>query len=90
MATLTLAGHETTASTITWLLWELAKHPEYQDPYKPGEYPSPAEKEKSRLAQFFSGGIYPLEQRIENKKRGIGRQKYPFLGKSNVCISFDG
>jgi hypothetical protein len=23
---------------------------------------------------------YPLEQRIEDKKRGIGRQKYPFLG----------
>ena len=30
MAALTLAGHETTASTITWLLWELAKHPEFQ------------------------------------------------------------
>nr|BAL05189.1 cytochrome P450 [Phanerodontia chrysosporium] len=30
MATLTLAGHETTANTITWLLYELAKHPEYQ------------------------------------------------------------
>ncbi|EKM52320.1 uncharacterized protein PHACADRAFT_260638 [Phanerochaete carnosa HHB-10118-sp] len=30
MAALTLAGHETTANTITWLLWELAKHPEYQ------------------------------------------------------------
>lgn len=31
MATLTLAGHETTANTITWLLWELAKHPDFQD-----------------------------------------------------------
>lgn len=30
MAALTLAGHETTANTIAWLLWELAKHPEYQ------------------------------------------------------------
>ncbi|GJE88905.1 cytochrome P450 [Phanerochaete sordida] len=30
MATLTLAGHETTASTLTWLLYELARHPEYQ------------------------------------------------------------
>lgn len=25
-----LAGHDTTAVSITWLLWELAKHPEYQ------------------------------------------------------------
>lgn len=31
MATMTLAGHETTANTLTWLLWELAKHPEVQD-----------------------------------------------------------
>ena len=31
MATLTLAGHETTANTLTWTLWELAKHPEWQD-----------------------------------------------------------
>lgn len=31
IAALTLAGHETTANTITWLLWELAKHPEYQE-----------------------------------------------------------
>ena len=31
IAALTLAGHETTANTITWLLWELAKHPDYQE-----------------------------------------------------------
>ncbi|KAI0715286.1 cytochrome P450 [Earliella scabrosa] len=30
MQTLTLAGHETTASTVSWLLWELAKNPDYQ------------------------------------------------------------
>ncbi|KAF7791574.1 hypothetical protein EIP86_002590 [Pleurotus ostreatoroseus] len=30
MSTLTLAGHETTANTLTWYLWELAKHPEFQ------------------------------------------------------------
>ncbi|PBK67824.1 cytochrome P450 [Armillaria solidipes] len=31
IATLTLAGHETTASTLTWTLFELCNHPEQQD-----------------------------------------------------------
>lgn len=31
MGALTLAGHETTANTLTWLLWELSKHPQFQD-----------------------------------------------------------
>ena len=26
-----------------------------------------------------SEGRYPLQQRIEDKKRGIGRQRYPFV-----------
>ncbi len=30
MQTLTFAGHETTASTLSWMFWELAKHPSYQ------------------------------------------------------------
>ncbi|RPD78489.1 cytochrome P450 [Lentinus tigrinus ALCF2SS1-7] len=30
MYTLTLAGHETTSSTLTFLTYELARHPEYQ------------------------------------------------------------
>ena len=30
MFTLTAAGHETTAATLTFLTYELARHPEYQ------------------------------------------------------------
>ena len=30
MSTFLLAGHETTASSMTWLLYELARHPDYQ------------------------------------------------------------
>lgn len=29
--TFVLAGHETSASTLTWLLYELSKHPEQQE-----------------------------------------------------------
>ena len=31
MSTLTLAGHETTANTLTWYPWELAKNQAFQD-----------------------------------------------------------
>lgn len=31
MSVIMLAGHDTTANTITWLLYELAKHPDAQD-----------------------------------------------------------
>ena len=31
MATLTMAGHETSAHTMAWLLWELATHQEFQE-----------------------------------------------------------
>lgn len=54
---------------------------EYADPYGSRE-PAPLvqEVEKSKpLSKFFAGGKYPLEQRIENKKRGIGRQRHAFL-----------
>ena len=52
---------------------------EYQDPYgKNGQF-APPQKPESALQRFF-GGRYPIEQRIESKKRGIGRQRHPFLG----------
>jgi len=49
---------------------------EYAEPYT--QYPRAYAKGKS-LANFFASAKYPLQQRIEDKKRGIGRQRYPFV-----------
>lgn len=51
---------------------------EYQDPYANRDAMAQQEQKMSALDRFY-GGRYPLEQRIENKRRGIGRQRYPFL-----------
>ena len=32
------------------------------------------------LTRWLDPGKYPLQQRIEDKRRGIGRQKYPVVG----------
>ncbi|KAG6912037.1 hypothetical protein DXG01_000285 [Tephrocybe rancida] len=54
--------------------------------YQDLEYAEPAQadmdrstEKKSGMASFFAKGKYPLQQRIEDKKRGIGGQKYPFV-----------
>ncbi|KAK7059045.1 hypothetical protein VNI00_001669 [Paramarasmius palmivorus] len=39
----------------------------------------PRNTKNNPLARFFEQGKYPLQQRIEDKKRGIGRQKTPFV-----------
>ncbi|KAK0506343.1 hypothetical protein EDD18DRAFT_1122984 [Armillaria luteobubalina] len=51
---------------------------EYADPYN-AERAKPVAEKAGPLARFLGEGRYPIEQRIEDKKRGIGRQKYPFL-----------
>ncbi|TDL28516.1 rhomboid-domain-containing protein [Rickenella mellea] len=51
---------------------------EYQDPYKPGDVAEIPEN-KGLLSRIVADGQYLLEQRIEDKKRGIGRQKHPFV-----------
>jgi membrane associated rhomboid family serine protease len=40
---------------------------------------APANVERPLLARWLDPGKYPLEQRIEDKKRGIGRQRYPVV-----------
>jgi hypothetical protein len=47
--------------------------PEYAEPYEGDRKPTPIVEKTSPMR-------YPLEQRIEDKKRGIGRQRYPFVG----------
>ncbi|KAK1233014.1 hypothetical protein PQX77_003816 [Marasmius sp. AFHP31] len=59
---------------------------EYADPYKDQQAPlvseAPNPFANSRFGKFMAKGKYPIEQRIEDKKRGIGRQKSPFVGAS--------
>lgn len=38
-----------------------------------------ASDKRPLLTRWFDPGKYPLQQRIEDKKRGIGRQRYPFV-----------
>ncbi|KLO14498.1 rhomboid-domain-containing protein [Schizopora paradoxa] len=57
----------------------MGRSDEYQDPLSKHEFGDEPAEQKNGLARFFANGKYPLEQRIENKKRGIGRQKYPFV-----------
>lgn len=55
--------------------------------YQDLDYAEPDDKEPKSVEEspdswnnkLFGTAKYPLEQRIENKKRGIGRQKYPFV-----------
>jgi hypothetical protein len=59
--------------------------PEYADPTDVRGQNAVSEK-ASPLAALMGAGRYPLEQRIEDKKRGIGRQKYPFVGMFSVIF----
>nr|GAT44117.1 predicted protein [Mycena chlorophos] len=52
----------------------------YQDLDYAEPYPQPPPLDnKSPLARFFGGGESSLQQRIDMKKRGVGRQQYPFV-----------
>ncbi|KAG6828707.1 hypothetical protein H0H92_007015 [Tricholoma furcatifolium] len=62
---------------------DLSRSSQYQDM----EYGEPqladtdrSMDKKAPLVSFLAQGKYPMEQRIEDKKRGIGRQRYPFVG----------
>ncbi|KAF7985258.1 hypothetical protein HWV62_6383 [Athelia sp. TMB] len=46
---------------------------------EPEEFPGAVEEKKGLAGMFAGGGRYPLQQRIEDKKRGIGRQRYPVV-----------
>lgn len=48
---------------------------------------APAAEKSSPFSRFASKAKYPVEQRIEDKKRGIGRQKYPFVGEL-LCVYY--
>ncbi|KAH9047624.1 rhomboid family-domain-containing protein, partial [Lactarius hengduanensis] len=50
---------------------------------EPTDFPStrgaPMNDKRPLLARWFDPGRYPLQQRIEDKRRGIGRQRYPVV-----------
>ncbi|KAG6851199.1 hypothetical protein H0H93_015209 [Arthromyces matolae] len=56
-----------------------AAHYEDLEYAEPTALADPSKEKKSLLSSFMAQGRYPIEQRIENKKRGIGRQKHPFV-----------
>ncbi|EIM92599.1 rhomboid-domain-containing protein [Stereum hirsutum FP-91666 SS1] len=52
----------------------------YEDfEFADGQRSQPVSEKPSPWGRFLSNGKYPIEQRIEDKKRGIGRQKYPIV-----------
>ena len=43
---------------------------------------------RSPFARFLGQGqLYPLEQRLDQKRRGIGRQRHPFVGAHCAIIA---
>ena len=54
MFTLTLAGHETTSATLTFVLYELARHPEYQERMR-----QEIRDVRIKAAQRGEGGLAP-------------------------------
>ncbi|KAF8905496.1 hypothetical protein CPB84DRAFT_1771583 [Gymnopilus junonius] len=49
---------------------------EYAEPHLGGKSPNAS---GGKLKSLFASARYPLDQRIQDKKRGIGRQKHPFV-----------
>lgn len=47
-----------------------------------GDDPNSVLEKGTPFGSFLETGKYPMEQRIEDKKRGIPRQKHPFVGLS--------
>ena len=53
---LTLAGHETTANTLTWMLWELANHPDFQETLR-----EEIREKRKEIALRESGADFSIE-----------------------------
>ena len=55
---------------------------DYSDAPFNDERALPLPEKASPFSRLFAGNRNSLQQRIEQKKRGIGRQRYPFVGTS--------
>lgn len=54
---------------------------DFAEPYDASRA-QPMPQEPSPVARFLGLQDYSLAQRIENKKRGVGKQRYPVVGES--------
>ena len=90
MYSLTLAGHETTSSTLSFLLYELARHPEYQERMR-------QEIREARARVIARGGtelkpedLDSLTQSVNAIKASTTHYRCPWIGKScdliDACV----
>jgi len=56
---------------------------EYADPNPIGEPTGPVTQRgmKGKVAQWMGSARQPLQQRIQNKQNGVGRQRRPWVGE---------
>lgn len=72
--------------TPTALVLTLGQFTEYADPNPIGQPTVPIMERdgKGKFAQWVGSAKQPLEQRIQNKRNGIGRQNRPYVGEDTL------
>lgn len=81
ISTLMLAGHDTTAATASWVLWELAKDPEFQRKVREEIRAARAQVTARGDADFSMADLegLTLMQAAMKVRRRVGRGDFPIL-----------
>lgn len=76
-----LAGHDTTAATASWVLWELAKDPEFQRKVREEIRAARAQVTARGDADFSMADLegLTLMQAAMKVRRRVGRGDFPIL-----------